>query len=101
MKARFSSRRHLHLLEVLARAFAQLKAGRRLATATMTALVIFGAGSGFTFLAQIAAARLLGADAYGEYAIVIAWVMLAASICTLGFHVSLVRLIPAYLCCKK
>ncbi len=101
MKARFFPHRHLHPMRSLGKAFAQLKAGRRLATASITALAIFGAGTGFSFLAQVVAARFLGADAYGEYAIVVAWIMLAASLCTLGFHISLVRLIPAYLCCER
>ena len=92
--------RLLRFARVFPKAFAQLKAGRRLAIASTTAFAIFGAGTGVSFLAQVGAARLLGADAYGEYAIVVAWIMLAASLCTLGFHVSLVRLLPVYLRCE-
>lgn len=82
------------------RAFTHLNAGRRLAAASITAFVVFGAGTGLSFLAQVVAARLLGTDVYGEYAIVVAWILLAASLCTLGFHVSLVRLLPAYIRCE-
>ena len=89
--------RLLDLAEVLAKAFAQLEVGRGLAVASITAFTVFGAGTGVSFLAQVVSARLLGVDAYGEYAIVVAWIILAASLCTVGFHVSLVRLLPAYL----
>ena len=88
-------------MAALADPFAQHKAVRGLAIASITAFAVFGAGTGVSFLAQVVAARLLGAHDYGEYAIVVAWIMLLASVCTLGFHVSLVRLIPAYLRCEK
>lgn len=86
-----------HRAGVFAKAFGQLTARGRLEMASVTAFVVFGAGAGVSFLAQLVAARLLGPDAYGEYAIIVAWIMLAANLCTLGFHVSLLRLVPTYL----
>lgn len=91
----------LDRVAALAEPFVQLKAGRGLAIASITAFAVYGAGTGVSFLAQVIAARLLGADNFGEYAIVVAWIMLLASLCTLGFHVSLIRLIPAYLRYEK
>jgi O-antigen/teichoic acid export membrane protein len=91
----------LDRMAALSEPFARLTAARDLAIASITAFAVFGAGTGVSFLAQVVAARLLGAHEYGEYAIVVAWTMLLASFCTLGFHVSLVRLIPAYLRCEK
>ncbi|MDO9440867.1 MAG: lipopolysaccharide biosynthesis protein [Beijerinckiaceae bacterium] len=69
----------------------------RLALASIGALSVFIVGAGISFLAQALAARLLSADAYGEYAYVLSCILLIASLCTLGFHVSLLKLVPASL----
>ncbi|WP_240512327.1 polysaccharide biosynthesis C-terminal domain-containing protein [Pseudoruegeria sp. SK021] len=40
--------------------------------------------------------RLIGAESFGTYAYVIAWTTVLGYISTLGFHVSLLRLLPTY-----
>ncbi len=46
--------------------------------------------------AQLAVARLIGPADYGVYAYVLAWVMVLAYFCALGFDISLLRFLPAY-----
>ena len=47
-------------------------------------------------MAQLVIARIIGPDSYGVYAYVLAWVTLLGYLSTLGFHVSLLRFVPAY-----
>ena len=49
-----------------------------------------------SYLAQLAVARIVGPAGYGEYAYVLAWIMVLAYFCALGFDVSLLRFVPAY-----
>jgi O-antigen/teichoic acid export membrane protein len=67
-----------------------------LGRASIAALGIFVVGAGLTCVAQLVTARIIGADSYGIYAYVLAWVTLLGYFSTLGFHVSLLRFVPAY-----
>jgi O-antigen/teichoic acid export membrane protein len=53
-------------------------------------------GAVLTYIAQLLIARLVGAESYGVYAYVFAWMTILAYVAALGFDVSLLRLIPAY-----
>ncbi len=68
-----------------------------LASASLLAFGIFVAGAGLSYVAQLLLARLLGPDSYGIYAYVLAWITLLGYLSTLGFHTSLLRLVPAHL----
>src|SRR5690348_3040080 len=73
--------------------------GRRdqpLGRATIAALAVYVVGAGLTCAAQLVTARIIGPDSYGVYAYVLAWITLLAYLSTLGFHVSLLRFVPAY-----
>lgn len=67
-----------------------------LAAASGGSLAVFFIGAGVSYLAQVATARLIGATSFGVYAYVLAWMTLLANAATLGFHISLLRLLPAY-----
>jgi O-antigen/teichoic acid export membrane protein len=54
-------------------------------------------GTGASLLAQLVLARALGAESYGVYAYVLAWIMLLALLATLGFQQGLLRFAAAYL----
>jgi len=66
-----------------------------LGRASIISLVVFVVGAAFTCAAQIVTARIIGPDSYGVYAYVLAWVTLLGYSSTLGFHVSLLRFVPA------
>jgi O-antigen/teichoic acid export membrane protein len=70
--------------------------GRALGRASIAALAVFIVGAGLTCVAQLVTARIIGPDSYGVYAYVLAWVTLLGYVSTLGFHVSLLRFVPAY-----
>ena len=70
--------------------------GRQLGRASVAALAVFVVGAGLTCVAQLVTARIIGPDSYGIYAYVLAWVTLLGYFSTLGFHVSLLRFVPAY-----
>lgn len=70
--------------------------GRRLAHASVFALIVYIAGAGLTSLAQLLIARLIGPRNYGIYSYVLAWTSMLAYLATLGFNVSLLRFVPAY-----
>ena len=70
--------------------------GSRLATASGGSLVVLLAGAGISYLAQVATARLIGPVSFGVYAYLLAWTTLLGHAATLGFRVSLLRLLPAY-----
>lgn len=68
----------------------------RLVSAGAVALLIYMLGYCLVFLAQLSIALHLGADSYGAYAYVIAWVTVLAYVSALGFNVSLLRFLPVY-----
>jgi O-antigen/teichoic acid export membrane protein len=68
----------------------------RLATASGGSLAVLLAGAGISYLAQVGTARLIGPGSFGAYAYLLAWTTLLAHAATLGFRVSLLRLLPAY-----
>ena len=70
--------------------------GRRLAQASVFALLVYICGAGLTSLAQLFIARLIGPRNYGVYSYVLAWTSVLAYLATLGFNVSLLRFVPAY-----
>ncbi|MGH7001382.1 MAG: oligosaccharide flippase family protein, partial [Stellaceae bacterium] len=67
-----------------------------LARGSASAFAVYVAGAGVTYCAQLAIARVIGAEGYGIYAYVFAWVSLSAYASALGFNVSLMRFVPAY-----
>jgi len=69
---------------------------RPLERASIAAFAVFVFGAGLSYVAQLVTARVLGPDSYGVYAYVLAWVTLLAYSSTLGFHISLLRFVPAY-----
>ena len=64
--------------------------------ASIAALAVYFVGAGLTCMAQLVIARIIGPESYGVYAYVLAWVTMLAYLSTLGFHVSLLRFVPAY-----
>jgi O-antigen/teichoic acid export membrane protein len=76
--------------------FAKHGRSQPLGRASIAALAVYVVGAGLTCLAQLVIARIIGPDSYGIYAYVLAWVTLLAYFSTLGFHVSLLRFVPAY-----
>jgi O-antigen/teichoic acid export membrane protein len=69
----------------------------KLARGSIAASVVFVAGAGVTYSAQLAVARTAGAHGFGVYAYVFAWVTILAYASALGFDISLMRFVPAYL----
>ncbi|MGH7088727.1 MAG: lipopolysaccharide biosynthesis protein, partial [Stellaceae bacterium] len=69
----------------------------KLARGSATALLVYTAGAGLTYCAQLALTRTIGTSGYGVYAYVFAWVTVLAYASALGFDVSLLRFVPAYL----
>jgi O-antigen/teichoic acid export membrane protein len=72
------------------------KLARHLARSSVKALAVYGVGAALTYLAQLIIARVIGAEAYGTYAYVFAWMTVLAYVAALGFDVSLMRLVPSY-----
>jgi O-antigen/teichoic acid export membrane protein len=68
----------------------------RLRSASAGAFAILVTGAGISYFTQVATARLLAAESFGVYAYVLAWVTVLAYLSTLGFHVSLLRLVSTY-----
>jgi O-antigen/teichoic acid export membrane protein len=68
----------------------------RLARGSVLAFGTHITGAALTYLSQLLIARLAGATSYGSYAYVLAWMTILAYVATLGFDVSLLRLIPFY-----
>jgi O-antigen/teichoic acid export membrane protein len=73
----------------------------RLARVSVLAFGIYIAGAALTYFSQLMIARLVGATSYGYYAYALAWMTILAYVATLGFDVSLLRLIPAYCAAGK
>ena len=69
----------------------------KLARGTIAAFIVYAVGAGLTYGSQLVLARMIGADGYGVYAYVFAWMTVLAYISALGFDVSLLRFVPAYL----
>lgn len=69
---------------------------QKLASSSMRALAIYVVGAGLTYCSQLVIARTVGADSYGVYAYVFAWMTVLAYVAALGFDISLLRQIPAY-----
>jgi O-antigen/teichoic acid export membrane protein len=69
----------------------------KLARGSIAASVVFVGGAGVTYCAQLAVARTAGAHGYGVYAYVLAWVTILAYVSALGFDISLMRFVPAYM----
>jgi O-antigen/teichoic acid export membrane protein len=64
-----------------------------------SSIVSFGvncAAVGVSYLAQVVIAREVGATSYGYYSYVLAFVTILAYLATLGFDVSLLRMVPSY-----
>ena len=70
--------------------------GARLLATSSQAFFVLVAGAGIGFAVQLGTVRLIGAESFGIFAYVIAWTTVLGYISTLGFHVSLLRLLPTY-----
>jgi O-antigen/teichoic acid export membrane protein len=68
----------------------------RLARSSIAAFATYVVGAVLTYLSQLAIARSAGADSYGIYAYVLAWMTVLAYCSALGFDVSLLRFVPEY-----
>ena len=68
----------------------------RVARGGVAALVIHVGGAGLTYGAQLLIARTVGADGFGIYAYVFAWMTVLAYGAALGFDVAMLRFVPAY-----
>jgi O-antigen/teichoic acid export membrane protein len=68
----------------------------RLARASVVAFGTYAGGAGVTYLAQLTVAHAIGAEGYGNYAFVIAWMTILAYLAALGFEVSVMRFVAAY-----
>jgi O-antigen/teichoic acid export membrane protein len=62
----------------------------------VAAFGIFVIGAGLTYCSQLLIARLVGADTFGVYTYVFAWMVVLAYFSALGFDVALLRFVPAY-----
>lgn len=69
---------------------------KRVALGGITAFAIFIASAGVTACSQLLIARLVGAETYGIYTYVIAWMTILAYFSALGFDIALLRFLPAY-----
>ncbi len=69
---------------------------RRLAHGSIVAFAIHVCGAGLTYCSQLLIARAIGAEGFGIYAYVFAWMTMLAYLAVLGFDVSLLRFIPDY-----
>jgi O-antigen/teichoic acid export membrane protein len=70
--------------------------GTRLFTTSSHAFLVLVASAAIGFLVQLGTVRLIGAESFGVFAYVVAWTTVLGYIATLGFHVSLLKLLPAY-----
>jgi O-antigen/teichoic acid export membrane protein len=70
---------------------------KRLARGSSAAFLVHAGGVGLTYCAQVVTARMIGTAGYGIYAYVLAWVTALTYIAALGFDISLLRFVPAYL----
>ena len=70
--------------------------GKRLARAGIAAFALHVGGAGLAECLQLLIARTVGAEGFGVYSYVFAWMTMLAYLAALGFDVSLLRFIPAY-----
>src|SRR6516164_7313044 len=68
----------------------------RVARGGIMAFFLYGAGYLLNYCSQLVIARIVGADTYGVYAYVFAWIVVLAYFSTLGFDVGLLRFLPTY-----
>jgi O-antigen/teichoic acid export membrane protein len=69
---------------------------RRVALGGIVALAAYVVGAGLTALSQLLIARIVGAETFGIYSYVLAWVTVLAYCSALGFDIALLRFVPAY-----
>ena len=69
---------------------------KRVVLGGATAFAIFIASAGVTAGSQLLIARLIGAETYGVYAYVIAWMTILAYLSALGFDIALLRFVSVY-----
>jgi O-antigen/teichoic acid export membrane protein len=62
----------------------------------VAAFGIFVIGAGLTYCSQLVIARIVGADTFGVYTYVFAWMVVLAYFSALGFDVALLRFVPTY-----
>lgn len=80
-----------------ARRFHELEdLGTRLFTTSSHAFLVLVASAALGFLVQLGTVRLIGAESFGVFTYVVAWTTVLGYVATLGFHVSLLKLLPAY-----
>ncbi len=63
---------------------------------SFVALISHGLNAGIASFSQFLLARLVGAEGYGDYSYVLAWVSILAYFSALGFDVSLLRFVASY-----
>lgn len=68
-----------------------------LARGGLLAFLIQGAGAALYFLVEVVAARLLGVNQFGIYALVTAWLYILLMVGTLSLNHMLLRFVPTYL----
>jgi O-antigen/teichoic acid export membrane protein len=68
----------------------------RLTQTSIKAFLVLVGSATIGFFAQVGIARMIGAESFGTYAYVLSWAMLLGYLSTLGFNVSLLKLVPAY-----
>lgn len=67
-----------------------------MARGSLVSFVIQGSGAGLIFLAEIILARKLGAEGYGLFATVMAWLQVLVIVALLGSNNLLLRFVPIY-----
>lgn len=60
------------------------------------AFFVLVSGAGVSYVAQVMTARIVGPESFGIYMLAVAWMVMLATLSTLGLHVSLLRLVPTY-----
>ncbi|RIA55380.1 lipopolysaccharide biosynthesis protein [Dichotomicrobium thermohalophilum] len=70
--------------------------GARLATGGAAAFAVFIFGHGLAFVTQLLIARTFGAESFGIYAYVLAWMVVLSYFAMFGFNTALLRFIPTY-----
>jgi O-antigen/teichoic acid export membrane protein len=73
-----------------------LKFDSRFSRQSILALLVYVAGAGVTSAAQVLIAYVIGSESYGIYAYALAWTASLGYVASLGFNISLLRLVPAY-----
>ena len=69
--------------------------------ASIGSLFIKVAGAGNEFILSVILARVLGVNEYGAYVLSLTWVMILATLATMGFDSAAIRFIPEYVIKKK